>query len=307
MIAPFLRKRLGKFDWVIAHAQLAPWIAYNTAKRYLCYMQQPTRFLYPRPIDKGSWQYDADMQFLSTTIPKVPLIASLDRMSVRGAKRVFGNAKWISRWVQDVYGVPVTHCPLGVDCSTFRPLPHERKSGKVILMTARHVPQKKQEWLVDMMPKIIKECGSVKLVLAGGPSTYTNELRTRAEKLGVGSNVILTELHGEALVEAYNSATVFGFAAPEEDFGLAPIEAMACGTPVVCWDAAGPKETVVDGVTGFRVRPFDLEAFRSRIVRLLLDKALNRRMGLNAVKHVAENYTWERHVSILERSMHDNA
>jgi len=303
MVAPFLKKRLGKFDWVIAHAQLAPWIAYNTSKQYLCYMQQPSRFLYPRPIDEGSWRYDADMQFLSTVVPKVPWIKTLDKMSVRGAKGVFANAAWVSHWVQDVYGVPVTPCPLGVDRSVFRPLPDKRKARKTILMVARHVPQKRQDWLVQMMPQIIKKCGEVTLVLAGGFSSYTRKLSALARELGVSKNVIMREMLGDELVEAYNRATVFGFTPPTEDFGLAPLEAMACGIPVVCWNTAGPKETVVDGVTGFKIRPYDLGAFTEKLITLLLDDELNSKIGRNAVAHVAENYTWKKHVDILEATM----
>jgi glycosyltransferase involved in cell wall biosynthesis len=53
-----------------------------------------------------------------------------------------------------------------------------------------------------------------------------------------------------------------------EDFGLGPVEAMACGTPVVVWDdGAGPCETTATGFSGFRARPYDFEDFAEKTMK----------------------------------------
>jgi glycosyltransferase involved in cell wall biosynthesis len=53
-----------------------------------------------------------------------------------------------------------------------------------------------------------------------------------------------------------------------EDFGLGPVEAMACGTPVVVWDdGGGPCETTVTGFSGFRARPYDFEDFAEKAMK----------------------------------------
>jgi glycosyltransferase involved in cell wall biosynthesis len=64
-----------------------------------------------------------------------------------------------------------------------------------------------------------------------------------------------------------------------EGYGVVNIEAMACGKPVVSTNRGGPSETVVDGETGFLVNPGDAAALASRVIRLLNDPELRRRMG----------------------------
>ena len=61
--------------------------------------------------------------------------------------------------------------------------------------------------------------------------------------------------------------------APKEDFGLTPIEAMSCGTPVIAWkDGAGPEETVINGVNGFFAKPYDINDMARKIEKVLDEK-----------------------------------
>ena len=89
-------------------------------------------------------------------------------------------------------------------------------------------------------------------------------------------------LHGEALSRAYASADVFLFPSDTETFGKVTLEAMASGLPTVCADAAGSRDLVEEGTTGFLCPPDDPDAFTDRVRRLVLDASRRREMGTAA-------------------------
>jgi len=81
------------------------------------------------------------------------------------------------------------------------------------------------------------------------------------------------------------------------------IESMAAGTPVVTWDIAGPSTTIIDGKTGFLVEPYLQDEFTKKILFLLNNKAKNILMGGRAIKHVKNNYTYQKHNDVLNETL----
>src|SRR5690606_37323038 len=84
----------------------------------------------------------------------------------------------------------------------------------------------------------------------------------------------------DALPALYGAADVFVTTPWYEPFGITPIEAMACGLPVVGSDTGGIRSTIKDGKTGFLVPARDPEALAARLARLADDPGLRRQMGL---------------------------
>lgn len=313
-LPPFFARKFLGFDAILCHGQPAIWIGYCIAralkKKYVCYLHQPARFLYPRQIDRMvGWKTKKDFALLDSLVKMArPFVRAFDNISVTSAERVLVNSRWISCQVKNIYKVNLLVCPPGVDIQKFTPVPN-KSDVKVrnfnvkkpyILSTNRHYPQKGLEYLLRVMPNILKESDAT-LVITGHFTIYTQKLEKLASDLRIKDKTIFTNSVNEAdLVRLYQNADVYAYTSPSEDFGLGPIEAMACGTSAVVWDYAGPTETVVDGFTGFRAKPYLIDDFAEKVLYLLRDKDLNRKMGENAVRFVRENYSWDKHVKILD-------
>jgi len=130
-----------------------------------------------------------------------------------------------------------------------------------------------------MMIHILARAPETNLILTGRATSYTANLMKLCKDLGVDRHVTFSgEVNEVELALLYSTAAVCAYAAPEEDFGLGPPEAGICNTPSVVWNYAGPSETVLDGITGYRAVPYNLSDFAEKVSRLLTDEGLRNRL-----------------------------
>jgi glycosyltransferase involved in cell wall biosynthesis len=314
LVGPILADRFKQFDVIVSHGQPAAWIAYMISRRirkpYICYLHQPVRFLYPRPIDiKTGWGTKRDFVLLNELVRLTkPFASVLDHVSVVSANCIFANSHWIGRWIQEIYGVAPLICPPGVDVQKFVPvrkktdvkLADARIRKPFVLSTNRHYPQKGLEYMILAMPKVLSKL-DVTFVLTGDYTRYTPRLMQLAKDLKVRDHILFTnQLREEELIRLYQNADAYVYTPPQEDFGLGPIEAMACGTPPVVWDSGGPAENVSNGITGLKASPYSVNDLAENIVHILNDERLNKRIGRQGREFVERNFPWERHMQIME-------
>jgi len=312
-------QRFSDFDVILCHGQPAIWIAYCVARimkvPYACYLHQPARFIYPRLVDlETGWKTKRDFALLDHLVRlSGPFAKSFDHISVASARTVLVNSRWILSQVRAIYGLDPLLCPPGIDDTLFKPVSKKadievggiQVKKPFVLSTNRHYPQKGMALLIKMMPSVLKDC-DITLVVTGHFTSYTRNLIALASDLGVRNKVIFTGLVSEAdLARLYQNADVYAYVSPCEDFGLGPIEAMACGTPCVTWNYAGPAETMVDGITGFKAARYDLDDFAKKVLHLLKDEELNLEMSLNASSYARQHFSWTRHVETLEHALED--
>lgn len=111
---------------------------------------------------------------------------------------------------------------------------------------------------------IIKACSALNVplkVFGKGFAGYGEELRAMA-----GKNVVFVgEVSDEEKYKLMRGAKAFLFASEDEDFGIVPVESMACGTPVIAYKSGGVKETVIDGKTGLFFDELTTESLASSI------------------------------------------
>ena len=116
-----------------------------------------------------------------------------------------------------------------------------------------------------------------RLVLVGdGPDS--GAAARMARHLGVADDVLFLG-EQDALVPLLSAADVFLLTSSQESFGLAALEAMACGVPVVASRVGGVPEVVEDGVSGFLHPPDDLDGMARSVLALLGDSSLRHRIG----------------------------
>ncbi|MFH2110894.1 MAG: glycosyltransferase family 4 protein [Candidatus Bathyarchaeota archaeon] len=300
-------RELGEHDVVIAHGQPSNWIGMRLKRKcgtpYISYLHQVNRFFKQRKVDKTSWGTEKNLMLLNMLHKNNLVLQGLDRLSVKCADAVLTNSQWIQRQVKEYYGVDPAVCYPGVNAN-FVQSSDRGKSTRYVLTTNRHYPQKRIDYLLQCMKDIIVGHEDVRCVITGEFTGHTNVLKKIVAKNGLEEIVKFTGSLSEAqLVEMYRNAYVYTYTSPEEDFGLGPIEAGACGTPAIVWDYAGPRETVINQVTGFRVKPYDLHEMVEKHVELLDDPAKRDRMGKAACEHVSKNFTWRNHCDILEKTI----
>jgi glycosyltransferase involved in cell wall biosynthesis len=131
----------------------------------------------------------------------------------------------------------------------------------------------------------------LKLVIAGGKGWLYDEIFAKVEELSLEDKIVFPGfIADEDLPALYNLAELFVFPSLYEGFGLPPLEAMACGTPVVTSDRPSLPEVV--GEAGLMVEATDSEALAEAMEQVLTDEDLRREMREKGLRQ-AEKFTWE--------------
>ncbi len=165
----------------------------------------------------------------------------------------------------------------------------------LLCVGALDAPRKNLNTALDAFKKVYFNNHDIHLLLVGYTSVKgnLNSLRKRIKALGLAGRIhIITNVPDSELVAFYNLAKIFVFPSLYEGFGLPPLEAMACGTPVVASNAASIPEALCDAA--IFVDPLDADGFANAIEKLLLDENLYDKLVARGMKQ-AEKYSWERY------------
>jgi glycosyltransferase involved in cell wall biosynthesis len=197
----------------------------------------------------------------------------------------------------------VSIVPCGVDTSVFTPRgPVAARSGRPrLLVLGRLVERKGQEDAVRALTAV----PDAELVVVGGPETVeldddpeVQRLRAIAASVGVADRLVFTGAVARADVPGWIRSADVVLAVPwYEPFGITPLEAMACGRPVVATAVGGLVDTVVDGGTGVLVPPRDPVALGSALASLLADDDRRAAFGAAGVTRARTRYRWSRVVA----------
>jgi glycosyltransferase involved in cell wall biosynthesis len=197
--------------------------------------------------------------------------------------------------------------PSGVDLTLFGAdgPRDERRFPHRVVVVCRLVPRKG----VDDAIRAVAALPDTELVVAGGPEAASfdddaevRRLRAIVAELGVADRVrLLGSVPHDRLAPLIRSADAVLCVPWYEPFGIVPLEAMACGVPVVAAAVGGLLDTVVDGVTGLHVPPRDPDATAAALRTLFADERRRRRMARNAVRRSAQ-YDWAEVAAEVERS-----
>jgi len=218
---------------------------------------------------------------------------------------------WVER-VRHEYGVGADVVRNGVDTRRYRPSrdASERRRDRdafdlgerfTVLTIGGIEPRKGTLTLLDAFARLRERSPELdaRLVVAGGATLfdYRHEIdrfHARTAELGAGPAVrVLGTLTDGELVRLYRAADVFAFPSTKEGFGLAALEALASGLPVVASDFDALTTFLEDGRSALLVPVGDDEALAGALGRLGRDESLRRRLRANGLR-VAADYTWNR-------------
>lgn len=182
--------------------------------------------------------------------------------------------------------------------------------ARVVLQLGRLVPRKGVDDAIRGFARATAESRERTLLLIVGGSAPDGSvidsgegarLRDVAIEEGAADRVrFLGGRSRDSLRYFYSASDVFVSVPWYEPFGITPLEAMACGVPVLGSRVGGLKHTVVDGKTGLLVEPHDPDAVAQALTRLLADAPMRERMGAAGRERVNAEFTWERVTDSLE-------
>jgi L-malate glycosyltransferase len=172
--------------------------------------------------------------------------------------------------------------PAAVDPAAVRRL--RGSASRVLGIVARLAKQKGIEILLDAIPRLLEAAPDTRVLVVGdGPSRAA--LDARARRLGVAAALHFLGYRSDVEV-IYGALDVMAMPSRHEGFGIAFIEAMAMGVPVVGTRVVGSTDAVQDGITGLLVPPGDPAALAAAILRLFDDPQLRRRLADEARRQV---------------------
>lgn len=320
VLAPFLAFRFRKFDVILAANQPSLWIAWWVKNffgvPYVSYLAQPTRFIYPRKIDKKTglvFSKKAAESISAKLMHKARrFIYWADKTSIAGSDRVLANGEYIKGVLEKTYKIRAVSCPAGAYPSERIKDYESRIKGSVkigtktikkpyLLITNRHFPQKRFEFGIFALSTVLSKFPEYSLVVTGSLTDYSRQLKLLVERLNLSGKVLfLGYVKDRDLKTLYKNSVVYLYTAPEEDFGMGVVEAMAAGSPVVAWNNAGPKDIIENLKTGLLAKPFDASYFTQCIISLISNKNLFQEIATQAIEDVRKTFSYTSHVKKIE-------
>lgn len=215
--------------------------------------------------------------------------------------RVLANSEFTRRRMRAAYGCDASVVYCGVDVQAFQPRP-DLAHADTVVSVGELMPRKGFDFLVESLASLpAARRPALTLVSNEATGDETRYVQELAERRGVALR-LRWRLSTEELAAEYNRARLCVYAPVAEPFGLVPLEAMACGVPVVAVAEGGVSESVVDGETG-RLVARDPRAFGAAVEALLADRDACRRLAANAREHVCAAWTWDASVARLEHAL----
>lgn len=261
-----------KYDLVFVHPSQftqAPFLLYFLNTQSIYYCQEPLRMVY----EKGFQVVKQDVIRNTYDWINKKLRKYIDLICIKKATVVLANSNFTKTNIKRAYHINSRVAYLGVNTQVFKPNKATKSIDTLFLGSDDLLDQQ------DLYKKI------------------TGFLRGTHHIFNVKKEWQLTD---KMLSDLYTRAKVVLALTKNEPFGLIPLEAMACGVPVIALNEGGYRETVQNNKTGFLVEP-NSDEIRSKIELLQNDETTRKKMGLYARHYVETQWTWEQSAQKIEQ------
>ncbi|TWR31540.1 glycosyltransferase family 1 protein [Mucilaginibacter pallidiroseus] len=237
---------------------------------------------------------------------------AIETEAVKQADYIIAECPQDKTDLMELYNAPsekITIIPCGFSATEFKPMDKQAarkllglpQHEQIILQLGRMVPRKGVDNVIRALGYLKAAGQTIKLLIVGGECEELEEgtcpeyarLLTIAREHNVVDNIIFAGRKNRDKLKFYYSAADIFITTPwYEPFGITPLEAMACGTPVIGSNVGGIKYSVADGQTGALVDPHNPKMLADKVAELFEDPALLEQMGENAIKRVNSQFTW---------------
>jgi glycosyltransferase involved in cell wall biosynthesis len=267
-----------RYDLLISTSHCAAKSIIAPQRRHLCYCLTPMRYAWDQfeayfGRERVGWAANAVLR------PVMAHLARWDRATAVRPNRYVAISQYVARRIGRYYNreASVVYPPVNTAFYT----PDGVQPDRDFLIVSALVPYKRLDIAIQAAARV-----HARLRIAG---TGPEESRLRALAKDTGADVsFLGRPSDEELRTLYRTASALIFPG-EEDFGIVPVEAQACGRPVVALARGGALETVVDGVTGMLVDDPSVEAFADA-----MNAAQSRAFDSAAIRSHAERFSRDR-------------
>lgn len=212
-----------------------------------------------------------------------------------------------ARQYADATAAPIRLTPFGVDIDVFRPTTGEALrsmlGAPLRIGTARRL---ERTYGIDTLIEaiaLLRRGGVAGLELQiAGEGSERAKLMALVSRLGLTDCIrFLGWLPHDQMPQFLGQLDIFCVLSRSESFGVAALEASACGLPVLASRIGGLPETIVDGETGILVEPDSPQDAAGGLRRLYEDEALRTRLGHSGRKHVRQCYDWRQSLDVMEQ------
>jgi len=174
-------------------------------------------------------------------------------------------------------------------------------NAKIMLYVGSDHPRKNLNGLAEILAKVLKVVPNCFLIKVGEPGVKKGreQFLKKLDDLGIRKHVKFTGVvSDEKLQTIYSLADVFVFPSFQEGFGVPPLEAMACGCPVVCSNVTSLPEVVGDA--GILLDPKDIDEFAKSVTKVLLNNDFAKQLQAKGLERV-KTFSWNDIVSETEK------
>jgi glycosyltransferase involved in cell wall biosynthesis len=293
----------GNFDILLANSCsyfAVPFIGRFVKIPKVLYLGEPMRFLYeamPKQVweaperkqNKLSLEYWTHTFSSAWRLNRFRTFVREEWKNYQAFDKVLVNSYFSAESCQRVYGLPSEVCYLGIDTEIFRPVAKLSENDTYVVGLGSFMRHKNPEFAIRALG-LIKE-NRPKLCWIGNLSDdeYWTEMAILAQKVGVEIE-LKKMVSDDELIRLLGGAVCMVYTSKLEPFGFAPLEANACGTPVVAIAEGGVRETVAHGKNGFLSNKNTIEMAKY-IEQLINESKLRDEMSKFAIKNVQENWS----------------
>ncbi len=228
---------------------------------------------------------------------KSPLHKWVVKKAIRDADYVTATSQMLADSTNELINddLDISVIPFGVDLDQYKVVDRE-KSDIIEIGTVRNLtPKYGIEYLIRAVANCLSQNYNIKLTIVGD-GDIKNELESLSNKLNISSSVTFTgAIPNEKVVEYLHCFDIFAMPSvgKGETFGVAAVEAMATGLPVVASRVGGLPEVVDDGITGTLVEPGNVEQLTAALIKYIESEELRKKHGENGRMKVERDYNWQ--------------